>query len=125
MTPVLQDKKDGVLVSNESSDILKFLAVHFKTSASARPCPSYFPEAQRDEIDRISNWVLSDLGKRVYMCVSAKSQVSLASKVKCAHLPHSSRHINMPPPLGNCKAVPCLPAQASRIDTPSKCLFTP
>lgn len=75
----LQDKKEGVIVSNESSDILKFLAMHFKTPATARPCPDYYPEPKRSEIDRISECIISDLGKRVYMCAFAKSQASLAT----------------------------------------------
>ncbi|KAK9859809.1 hypothetical protein WJX84_010324 [Apatococcus fuscideae] len=72
--PVLWDKKEGVIVSNESSDILKFLAEHFETPASAAGCPDYYPEPQRSEIDSISEMIVSDLGIRVYMCVSAKSQ---------------------------------------------------
>ena len=69
-----------MIISNESSDILKFLAVHFKTPPTAKPCPDYYPEAKHAEIDRISRWIISDLGSQVYMCAFAKSQASPATR---------------------------------------------
>ncbi|KAK9868840.1 hypothetical protein WJX84_002959 [Apatococcus fuscideae] len=72
--PLLWDKKDKTIVSNESSEILKFFAMSFQTPEAARPVPDYYPVDKRAEIDRVSRWIIDDFGKRVYMCVFAKSQ---------------------------------------------------
>ena len=72
-----QDRTEQKIVCSESADLLKLFA-GLRSPASANPCPDYYPEAKRAEIDSISKLVVTGLGMQVYKCVFAKSQASRA-----------------------------------------------
>ena len=64
--PVLWDKDDGVIVSNESADIVRI----FNDWAGG----DLYPEALRDEIDGLNAWIYSELQNGVYRAGFARSQ---------------------------------------------------
>jgi len=64
--PVLWDKEDGVIVSNESADIVRI----FNDWAGG----DLYPEALRDEIDGLNAWIYSELQNGVYRAGFARSQ---------------------------------------------------
>ncbi len=60
--PVLWDKEEGVIVSNESQDIVRMLA------------PDLYPESLRDEIDALNERIYRDVNNGVYRAGFAQSQ---------------------------------------------------
>ncbi|WP_053225873.1 glutathione S-transferase family protein [Solirubrobacter soli] len=64
--PVLWDKEDELIVSNESADIIRI----FNDWADG----DLYPEALRDEIDAVNEWVYAELQNGVYRAGFARSQ---------------------------------------------------
>jgi glutathionyl-hydroquinone reductase len=60
--PVLWDTREGVIVSNESQDIVRMFA------------PGLYPEALRDEIDALNERIYRDVNNGVYQAGFARSQ---------------------------------------------------
>jgi glutathionyl-hydroquinone reductase len=64
--PVLWDKQDGVIVSNESADIIRI----FDEWADG----DLYPEPLREEIDALNDWIYTDFQNGVYRAGFARSQ---------------------------------------------------
>jgi len=70
--PVLWDKQQKTIVSNESSEIIRMFNSAFdKVGAVAG---DYYPEDLRAEINRINSRIYDTLNNGVYLCGFAKSQ---------------------------------------------------
>lgn len=70
--PVLWDKKQHVIVNNESSEIIRMFDSAF---AKVAPCNTeYYPIALRPEIDVINQFVYDNINNGVYRCGFATSQ---------------------------------------------------
>jgi putative glutathione S-transferase len=70
--PVLWDKERGTIVSNESSEIIRMFNSAFDDVGAAPG--DYYPEALRDEIDRINDRVYDTVNNGVYKAGFATSQ---------------------------------------------------
>jgi putative glutathione S-transferase len=70
--PVLWDKQTGVIVNNESADILRMLGTVFAPLAE-HPVELY-PEPLRDEIDRLSRYIYENVNNGVYKAGFARRQ---------------------------------------------------
>jgi putative glutathione S-transferase len=71
--PVLWDKKSGVIVNNESSEILRIFNSAFNDFAK-HPEIDLYPEPLRKEIDEVNSWVYSGINNGVYRCGFATKQ---------------------------------------------------
>ena len=54
--PVLYDKKQSVIVNNESADIIRMLNSEFQEVA-AHPELDFYPQALREQIDELNDWI--------------------------------------------------------------------
>jgi putative glutathione S-transferase len=72
--PVLWDKRQGTIVSNESSEIIRMLNDAF--AGIAKDDTDYYPLALRGEIDRVNARVYEDVNNGVYKCGFATSQAA-------------------------------------------------
>jgi len=70
--PVLWDKKRRTIVNNESSEIIRMLNSAFEAFTDVHT--DYYPEALRDEIDRINDLVYPTVNNGVYRAGFATSQ---------------------------------------------------
>ncbi|WP_417655860.1 glutathione S-transferase family protein [Pseudidiomarina aestuarii] len=70
--PVLWDKKQHTIVSNESADIIRMLNSEF--DALTGNSHDFYPAAQRDEIDAINATVYDHVNNGVYKCGFATQQ---------------------------------------------------
>jgi glutathionyl-hydroquinone reductase len=70
--PVLWDRRSGVIVSNESADILRMLGTVFDELAS-HPVELY-PEPLRDEIDALSDRIYDNVNNAVYKAGFSRRQ---------------------------------------------------
>eukprot|EP00879_Flechtneria_rotunda_P000621 GHRR01000734.1.p1 GENE.GHRR01000734.1~~GHRR01000734.1.p1 ORF type:complete len:399 (+),score=90.37 GHRR01000734.1:149-1345(+) len=71
--PVLWDKTEGVIVNNESSDILRMFNSVFNDIAK-NPGLDLYPEHLRAKIDEINEWVYPAINNGVYRCGFATKQ---------------------------------------------------
>jgi len=71
--PVLWDKKEKVIVNNESSDIVRMLNTAFN-KLSSRPDIDLYPEALRRKIDQINDQLYHNVNNGVYKTGFAKTQ---------------------------------------------------
>jgi len=71
--PVLWDKKESTIVSNESADIVRMLNSEFN-GVARHPELDLYPEPLRAEIDAINEWVYPSINNGVYRCGFATSQ---------------------------------------------------
>ena len=71
--PVLYDKKQKVIVSNESSDIIRMFNTEFAALAQ-NPDTDFYPEDLRETIDEVNSWIYPNINNGVYRCGFAKSQ---------------------------------------------------
>lgn len=78
--PVLWDKREDTLVSNESADILRMFNSAF-ASLGAEPT-DYYPERLRPEIDAINDRVYTTLNNGVYRAGFAKNQEAYENAVR-------------------------------------------
>lgn len=73
--PVLWDKKNKVIVNNESSEILRMFNGDFaKLVGSDKDTPCLYPAASVAEIESVNSWVYPSINNGVYRCGFAKSQ---------------------------------------------------
>ena len=78
--PVLWDKKERTIVSNESADIIRMFNSAFDDlGAKAGDC---YPERQRAEIDEINSRVYADFNNGVYAAGFAGSQAAYEAAVE-------------------------------------------
>ncbi len=70
--PVLWDKKQGVIVNNESADIIRMLNSSFVTLATQTT--DLYPAPLQDEIDALNGEVYAKLNNGVYRCGFATTQ---------------------------------------------------
>lgn len=71
--PVLWDKQEGVIVNNESSDILRMFNASFNNLAK-NPELDLYPENLRAKIDEVNEWVYNSINNGVYRCGFATKQ---------------------------------------------------
>jgi putative glutathione S-transferase len=70
--PVLWDKKQGTIVSNESSEIIRMFNAAFDAVTGNRA--DFYPPALRAEIDALNERVYTTINNGVYRAGNAKSQ---------------------------------------------------
>lgn len=73
--PTLWDKKQGTIVNNESSEIIRMFNSEFDAMAS-RPEVDLYPQALRAEIDTVNAWIYPSINNGVYKCGFARSQAA-------------------------------------------------
>ena len=81
--PVLFDKKEGKIVNNESSEIVRMLGREFDgliEDAEAKGLDLY-PEDLRAEIDEVNEWVYHDINNGVYKSGFATTQEAYEKNV--------------------------------------------
>jgi len=71
--PILWDKKQSTIVSNESSEIIRMLNSEFNAFAK-NPDLDIYPKEMRDAIDKVNDWVYPTINNGVYRCGFAKTQ---------------------------------------------------
>ena len=71
--PVLWDKKDQTIVSNESADIIRMMNDQFDALPGVNAV-DFYPLEHRAEIDALNEWIYSDVNNGVYRCGFAQSQ---------------------------------------------------
>ncbi|KAK9453299.1 glutathione S-transferase [Dipodascopsis uninucleata] len=80
--PVLWDKKTGSLVNNESSEIIRMFNEEFDDFIDDKyKGLSFYPEALRDEIDSLNEWVYDTVNNGVYKAGFASKQEVYESHV--------------------------------------------
>ncbi|MHC4376342.1 MAG: glutathione S-transferase family protein [Planctomycetota bacterium] len=77
--PVLWDKASGQIVNNESSEVLRMLGSVFRELSGSSL--DIYPEAHREEIDRINARVYDNVNNGVYRSGFATSQAAYESAV--------------------------------------------
>jgi len=70
--PVLWDKQQNTIVSNESSEIIRMLNSAFD-DVGATP-GDYYPESQREEIDKLNDYIYPNINNGVYRAGFAGTQ---------------------------------------------------
>lgn len=70
--PVLWDKQDSTIASNESSEIIRMFNSAFDAFADTQH--DYYPEALRPEIDAINDRIYNTVNNGVYKCGFATTQ---------------------------------------------------
>eukprot|EP01137_Pigoraptor_chileana_P018608 Opistho-2@78353 len=73
--PVLWDKKNKTIVSNESSEIIRMFNAEFNAVAK-RPEIDLYPAELRGEIDAVNAWVYDSINNGVYKCGFATTQAA-------------------------------------------------
>lgn len=71
--PVLWDRSSGMIVNNESAEIVRMLNRAFDELEGVRPL-DFYPTALRGEIDQINDRVYTTLNNGVYRCGFATTQ---------------------------------------------------
>jgi len=70
--PVLWDRKEGTIVNNESSEIIRMFNSEFDGLGDASV--DFYPEAHRAEIDAVNAFVYPNVNNGVYRCGFATTQ---------------------------------------------------
>jgi putative glutathione S-transferase len=70
--PILWDKKNGTIVSNESSEIIRMFNTAFNDITGNTD--DYWPEPQRDSIETVNSRVYDTVNNGVYKCGFATTQ---------------------------------------------------
>jgi glutathionyl-hydroquinone reductase len=78
--PVLWDKERGVIVNNESSEIIRMLDSEFAALAPATA--DHYPQAHREEIDAINAKIYANVNNGVYRAGFAGTQEAYAAAAK-------------------------------------------
>jgi glutathionyl-hydroquinone reductase len=79
--PVLWDKRKGVIVNNESAEIIRMLNREFNAFAS-RDLPDLYPEAMRPQIDRWNDLIYRTVNNGVYRAGFAAAQDAYEKAVR-------------------------------------------
>jgi putative glutathione S-transferase len=77
--PMLWDKKQGCMVSNESSEIIRMLNTAFNEFTN--DTTDYYPEELREEIDAINDVVYKNINNGVYKTGYARTQEAYEESV--------------------------------------------
>lgn len=72
--PVLWDKKQGVIVSNESADIIRMLNTAFDHLPGVQTDLDFYPETLRQDIDQVNARVYDTVNNGVYKAGFATAQ---------------------------------------------------
>lgn len=72
--PVLWDKKQNIIVNNESSEIIRMLNSAF--NAYSENQIDYYPDSLRAKIDKINPFIYENINNGVYRCGFANSQAA-------------------------------------------------
>eukprot|EP00403_Amphidinium_massartii_P021130 CAMPEP_0178398946 /NCGR_PEP_ID=MMETSP0689_2-20121128/15029_1 /TAXON_ID=160604 /ORGANISM="Amphidinium massartii, Strain CS-259" /LENGTH=337 /DNA_ID=CAMNT_0020019713 /DNA_START=100 /DNA_END=1113 /DNA_ORIENTATION=- len=80
-TPVLWDKKEGVIVNNESTEILQMFNSQFQEWAKSADF-DLFPADLADAAKAANEWIYHNINNGVYRCGFAKSQEAYDEAVK-------------------------------------------
>lgn len=78
--PVLWDKQQQTIVSNESSEIIRMLTSAFDHLGAIKG--DYYPESQRNEIDKINALIYDKINNGVYKAGFATSKTAYIDAVK-------------------------------------------
>lgn len=78
--PIVWDRQEGTIVSNESSEILRFLDQAFRP-LHTRSQPTWYPQAHRPAIDAVNAWVYDSINNGVYKCGFATTQEAYETAV--------------------------------------------
>ncbi|MFT6260702.1 MAG: putative glutathione S-transferase [Bermanella sp.] len=70
--PILWDKKTNTIVNNESSEIIRMFNSAFNDLTGDHQ--DFYPEAQRDDIDKVNQRVYDNINNGVYKCGFATTQ---------------------------------------------------
>lgn len=70
--PILWDKINKTIVSNESSDIIRIFNSSFNTLVSSNV--DLYPVKLREQIDEVNEWIYNDINNGVYKCGFSSSQ---------------------------------------------------
>lgn len=73
--PVLYDKKQSVIVNNESADIIRMLNSEFQEVA-AHPELDFYPQALHEQIDELNDWIYPNINNGVYRSGFARKQAA-------------------------------------------------
>ncbi|MCZ4281836.1 glutathione S-transferase family protein [Kiloniella laminariae] len=79
--PVLWDKKEQTIVSNESAEIIRMLNSSFDAFAE-KEAPDFYPATLHREIDQINQKVYHAINNGVYKCGFATSQEAYSEAFK-------------------------------------------
>ncbi|MSX02422.1 MAG: glutathione S-transferase family protein [Actinobacteria bacterium] len=71
--PVLWDTRQGLIVNNESSEIMRMLELEFDRFAE-RPEVDLLPDAKRSQIDELNSWIYPLINNGVYAAGFAATQ---------------------------------------------------
>lgn len=77
--PVLWDKKNKTIVSNESADIIKMLNHHFNEFGD--PAVDLYPSSLRTEIDELNSFIYDNVNNGVYKAGFATTQAAYEQAV--------------------------------------------
>ncbi|KAJ9120256.1 hypothetical protein QFC22_003156 [Naganishia vaughanmartiniae] len=81
--PVVWDKKNETIVSNESSEIIRFLNHAFDAFLPKDKAElDFYPQDLRNEIDDINEWIYNSLNNGVYKAGFATTQEAYENAVK-------------------------------------------
>lgn len=78
--PVLWDKKEKTIISNESSEILRMFNKEFNDFAK-NPGLDLYPKELRSKIDAVNSWVYPALNNGVYRCGLAATQAAYETAI--------------------------------------------
>lgn len=70
--PVLWDKKNRTIVNNESSEIIRMFNSEFNAFTTDKT--DYYPENLREKIDKMNDYVYTNINNGVYKCGFATTQ---------------------------------------------------
>jgi putative glutathione S-transferase len=79
--PIIWDKKQDTIVTNESAEIVRMLNTAFDL-VGAKTDRDYYPEALRAEIDELNDYIYPKLNNGVYMAGFATTQEAYEEAVK-------------------------------------------
>jgi putative glutathione S-transferase len=83
--PLLWDKHQGVIVNNESGDLVRMLSSAFNDYA-AHPSLDLCPPSLSPLINRVNDWIYWGVSEGVYACAFARSQQAYGEGVKAVFL---------------------------------------
>eukprot|EP00470_Lotharella_oceanica_P015796 CAMPEP_0170179618 /NCGR_PEP_ID=MMETSP0040_2-20121228/18579_1 /TAXON_ID=641309 /ORGANISM="Lotharella oceanica, Strain CCMP622" /LENGTH=366 /DNA_ID=CAMNT_0010423835 /DNA_START=51 /DNA_END=1151 /DNA_ORIENTATION=+ len=85
--PVLWDKEEGVIVNNESEDILRLFNAKFNDFSEPGPAtPDLYPDHLVSQIQKVNSWVYDHINNGVYKCGFAKSQKAYDEAIESLYI---------------------------------------